>query len=85
MVQDESINSNVGLYVRTIQAFPEHFRGKKTANFVRATRWWAHRNEFCNEHENANLTMAFSCTRSHLGQRKRMRMKAAPGHEEKRS
>jgi hypothetical protein len=68
MVQDDSINGNAGLYVRTIQAFPEYFRGKKTANVVRATRWWARRNEFCNEDENANSTATFSCTRSHLGQ-----------------
>jgi hypothetical protein len=79
MVQDDSINGNPGLYVRTIQAFPEHFRGKKTANVVRATRWWARRNKFCNEDENANSTIAFSCTQSRLRQRKRMRMKAAPG------
>jgi hypothetical protein len=46
MVQDDSINDNAGLYVRTIQAFPEHFRGKKTANVVRAIRWWALWNEF---------------------------------------
>jgi hypothetical protein len=85
MVQDDSINGNAGLYVRTIQAFPVHFRGKKTANVVRATRWWARRNEFCNEDENANSTVAFSCTRSRLGQRKRMRMKAAPGRGAKRS
>jgi hypothetical protein len=85
MVQDDSINGNAGLYVRTIQAFPEYFRGKKTANVVRATRWWARRNEFCNEDENANSTATFSCTRSHLGQWKRMRMKAVPGRREKRS
>jgi hypothetical protein len=85
MVQDESINGNAGLYVHTIQAFPEHFRGKKTADVVRATHWWARRNEFCNKHENANLTMAFSCTRSRLGQRKRMHMKATPSRGAKRS
>jgi hypothetical protein len=85
MVQDDSINGNAGLYVRTIQAFPEHFRGKKTTNVVRATRWWARRNEFCNENENANSTAAFSCTRSRLGQQKRMRMKAALGRGAKRS
>jgi hypothetical protein len=39
MVQDDSINGNAGLYVRIIQAFPEHFRGKKIANIMRATRW----------------------------------------------
>jgi hypothetical protein len=38
MVQDDSIKSNAGLYVRTIQAFPEHFGGKKITNVVRATR-----------------------------------------------
>jgi hypothetical protein len=84
MVQDDSINGNAGLYVRTIQAFLEHFRGKKTANVVRATRWWARRNEFCNEDENANSTAVFSYTRSRLGQRKRMRMKAAPSRGAKR-
>jgi hypothetical protein len=85
MVQDDSINGNAGLYVRTIQTFPEHFKGKKTANVVRATRWWACRNKFCNEDENANSTTAFSCSRSRLGQRKRMLMKAAPGRGTKRS
>jgi hypothetical protein len=39
MVQDDSINGNVGLYVCTIQVFFEHFRGKKIATVVRATRW----------------------------------------------
>jgi hypothetical protein len=85
MVQDDSINSNAGLYIRTIQAFPKHFRGKKTANVVRATRWWARRNEFYNKDKNANSTTAFSCTRSRLGQRKRMHMKATPGRGAKRS
>jgi hypothetical protein len=85
MVQDDSTNGNAGLYVRTIQAFLEHFRGKKTANVVRATRWWARRNEFCNEDDNANSTAAFSCTRSCLGQRKRIRMKVVPGRGAKRS
>jgi hypothetical protein len=85
MVQDDSINGDAGLYVRTIQAFPEHFRGKRTANVVRATRWWARQNEFCNEDKNANSTTAFSCIRSRLGQWKRMRMKAAPGCGAKRS
>jgi hypothetical protein len=84
MVQDDSINGNAGLYVRTIQAFPEHFRGKKTANVMRVTRWWASQNEFCNEDENANSTAAFSCTQSCLGQQKRMRMKAGPGRGGKR-
>jgi hypothetical protein len=84
MVQDASINSNPGLYVRTIRAFPEYFRGKKIANFVRATRWWVLRNEFCNENENANSTAAFSCSRSRLRQQKQMLMKAAPGRGTKR-
>jgi hypothetical protein len=79
MVQDDSLNGNLGLYGRTIQAFHEHFRGKKTANIVRASRWWALRNEFCNEDENANSTAAFSCSRSRLGQHKRMLKKATPG------
>jgi hypothetical protein len=39
MVQDNSINGNARLYVYTIQSFPEHFKGKKIANVVRATRW----------------------------------------------
>jgi hypothetical protein len=85
MVQDASINDNLGLYVRTIRAFPEHFRDKKTTNVVRATHWWAFRNEFCNEDENANSTVAFSYSRSHLGQWKRMLMKVAPGRGRKRS
>jgi hypothetical protein len=85
MVQDESINNNAGLYVCTIQAFPEHFRGKKTANVVRATRWWARQNEFYNKHENTNLIAAFSYTRSRLGQRKRMHIKAVSGRGAKRS
>jgi hypothetical protein len=84
MVQDDSINSNAGLYIRTIQAFPKHFRGKKTASVVRATCWWVLRNEFCNEDENANSTTIFSCSQSLLGQRKRMLMKAAPGRGTKR-
>jgi hypothetical protein len=62
----------------------EHFRSKKIANVVRTTRWWALRNEFCNENENANSTAAFSCSRSRLGQRKRMLMKTALGHGTKR-
>jgi hypothetical protein len=81
MDQDDSFNGNPGFYGRTIQAFLEHFKGKKTAN----VRWWALRNEFCNEDENANSTVAFSCNQSHLGQRKQMLMKAAPSCGSKRS
>ena len=85
MVQDDSINGNVGLYIRTIQAFPEHFKGKKTANVVRATRWWPRRNEYYNKDENVNSTATFSCNRSRLGQQKRMRMKATPSRGAKYS
>ena len=83
MVQDDSTNSNADIYVRTIQAFFEHFKGKKTANVMRATRWWTCQNEFCNEDENANSTTAFSCSRSCLGQWKRMLMKATLGRRTK--
>jgi hypothetical protein len=79
MVQDDSLNNNPGLYGCTIQAFPTHFRGKMIANVVRANRWWALRNEFCNEEENANSTATFFCSRSRLGQWKRMLMKAVLG------
>jgi hypothetical protein len=68
MVQDDSINGNLGLYGRTIQAVLEHFKGKKTANVHRASRWRALRNEFYNEDENANSIATFSYSRSHLGQ-----------------
>ena len=43
MVQDETANGFPGLYVRTVSAFPEHFRTQRSANLVRASRWWAQR------------------------------------------
>ena len=85
MVQDELVHGLSGLYKRTIEAFPEHFRGQKTANVVRAAHWWKQRNGFCNEVEEDTTPMTFSCSRSRVGKQKRLRTKAASGRGNKRA
>jgi hypothetical protein len=64
MVQDESVHGQRGLYMRMIIAFPMHFRGQRSANLLRASRWWAQRDQFCNECEQKIKSSPISCSRA---------------------
>ena len=86
MVQDESIHGVPGvsgLYNRTIHAFPEHFRGQRSSNLMRASRWWALRHQYCNEEKEPHELPPISCSRSRSGRQKQLRTKAAPGRGHK--
>ena len=85
MVQDETINGQRGLYMRTINAYPMHFRGQRSANLMRASRWWAQRDKFCNEGEQEIISSPISCSRGRLGGLKQLHTKAASGRGHKRS
>ena len=85
MVQDESVHGHHGLCVRTITEFPEHFRGQRSANLVRASRWWAQRDKFCNEGEQEIESSPISCSRGRSGGLKQLRTKATSGRGHKRS
>ena len=85
MVQDESIHGHRGLCMRTITEFSEHFRGQRSANLVRASRWWAQRDKFCNEGEQEIESLPITCARGRLGRLKQLRIKAASGRGHKRS
>ena len=79
MVQDESVHDQRGLYMRTIITFPMHFRGQRSANFVHASRWWAQRNQFCNEGEQEIESSPISCSRGRSEGLKQLRTKVASG------
>lgn len=83
MVEDQAINGNRGLNGRTIRAFPEHFRGKRQANMVRASRWWALRDTLLPIDPVPALSLEI--TRSTQGARKRILSKAAAGRGPRRS
>ena len=85
MVQNELIHGLRGLYNCTIHAFPEHFRGQRSSNLMRASRWWTHRDRYCNEGEEPQELPPISCTRSRSGGQKQLCTKAAPGRGHKRS
>ena len=85
MVQDETIHSFPCLFQHTVSAFREHFRAHKSANMIRAKRWWAQLHFYCNEvDDNANLPL-ISCSCSRSGRQIQMRTKAAVGYGHKRS
>ena len=85
MVQDEVANGFLGLYVCTVSAFPEHFRAQRSANFVRASRWWAQHQQYCNEGEEHVISPPISCSKSRLRNQKQLRTKAVVGCGPKRS
>ena len=66
MVDDQELRGSRGLYSRTVQAFPEHFRAQHSTNLVRATRWWALRDTLLPTAK-ATEHIALSCGRSNLG------------------
>ena len=84
MVEDEAIHRMRGLYPRTIQAFPEHFRGQCNTNLIRAGRWWALRDTYFPPAE-APGHQALSCSRNNGNKRKRILNKAGAGRGPKRS
>lgn len=77
MLEDSVLHGVVGLSARTIQAFPSHFRGSRSASLIRAGRWWASRDRYFPENDNP-LAPPMSCTRSKLARRSRILVKAAP-------
>ena len=85
MIEDEALYNVQSLPVRTIRAFPEQFRGQKSANYMKATRWWKLRDQFFNDLGQQNINVTLSCNRSRLGQRKQLFTKAGVGHGQKRS
>ena len=85
MVQDEVANGFPRLYVRTVTAFPEHICAQRSANLVRASRWWAQRQQYCNEGEKNVISPPISSSRSRLENQKQLRTKAVVGRGSKRS
>ena len=85
MIEDEALHGAQGLYVCTIRAFPEQFHGQKSANYMKATRWWKLQDQFFNDLGQQNINVTLSCSRSRLGQRKRLFTKAGVGRGQKRS
>ena len=82
MVEDKTIHRMCGLYARTIQAFPAHFRDQKNTNLIRAGRWWAMWDRYflvaeILEHQ------ALSCSRSTLNKHRRVLNKAGAGRGSK--
>ena len=84
MVQDEIANGFRELYVRIVNAFPEHFCTQQSTNLVHASRWWAQRQQYCNEEEENIISPPISCNRSWLRKQKQLRTKAAVGCGHKR-
>ena len=84
MVEDEALHGISGLYRRTISAFPEQFRGQRSANTMKASRWWQQRADFANVGV-ASSSIVCSTSRSGSGKRKRILTKAKPGRGHKRS
>jgi hypothetical protein len=83
MVEDEVLHGFNRLYRRAIHAFPANFRGQKTANTMKATRWWQQREEFNNNI--ADRSIIFLANQSRLGKKKRILTKARPGRGSKHS
>ena len=84
MVEDETIHGMQGLYARTIQAFPAHFRGQRNTNLIRLGRWWAMQDMYFPALENPEH-QALSSSRSTLNKCKRVLNKAGAGRGPKRS
>ena len=75
----------LGLYICTVSAFPEHFRAQRSANLIRASRWWAQRQQYCNEGDENVISPPISYSRSRLGNQKQLRTKATVCRGPKRS
>ena len=76
MIEDETLHGVQGLPVCTIRVFPKQFRRQKSANYMKATRWWKLRDQFFNDLGQQNINVTLSCSRSGLGQCKRLFIKA---------
>ena len=85
MVQDEVVHEYPHLFQRTIVAFPEHFHVEKSANLVRAKRWWTQRHLYCTEVGEVHDAPPISCSCSRIGRHKQLQTKVAPGRGHKRS
>ena len=85
MVQKKIVNGFRGLYVPTVNAFPEHFHAQWSANLVCAFCWWVQHEQYCNEGEENIISSPISCSKSQLEKQKQLQTKAAIGHSPKRS
>ena len=82
MIEDEALRGREGLNARTIQQFPEHFRGHRSSNLVKANRWWQQRHDFMNDEGAIGST---SCSRGLVKKRMNLYPKARAGRGQKRS
>jgi hypothetical protein len=83
MVEDEVFHNFNDLYRRSINTFLANFRGQKTANTMKAARWWQQREEFTNNIADRSIT--FSANQNRLDKTKPILTKARPGRGTKRS
>ena len=72
MVQDEVVHGYPHLFQRTIVAFPEHFRAEKSANLIRAKRWWTQRHLYYTEVGEVHDAPPISCSHSRTGRQKQL-------------
>ena len=56
MIEDATLNIERRLMSRTIEAFPEYFRGNAKANHMKASQWWIEQENLLNLENNANST-----------------------------
>ena len=84
MIEDATLNTERRLMCRTIQAFPEYFRGNAKANHMKASRWWADQENLLNLGNNANST-PLHVTRGQVGKWCKTRLKARSGRGRKRA
>jgi hypothetical protein len=73
-----ALDGRKGLIPRTLEAFPEHFRGQYGANFLKASRWWANQDNLLNLVDNANPSPLYA-TCAHVGKLSKQKLKARSG------
>eukprot|EP00474_Spongospora_subterranea_P006157 CRZ06615.1 hypothetical protein [Spongospora subterranea] len=78
MVEDQQVNGQKGLYARTVRFFPSEFRGSVNANSMKASRWWASKEEILTL-EKENVTMS----QQQCGIRRVVRLKTKEGRGRK--
>jgi hypothetical protein len=78
MTISEALDGPEGLIPRTLHAFPEHFRGQFSANFMKASRWWRDQDNLLNLVDNANPSPLYT-TRAHVGKLSKHRVKTRSG------
>jgi N12 class adenine-specific DNA methylase len=61
-----ALDGRKGLIPRTLEAFPEHFRGQYGANFLKASRWWANQDNLLNLVDNANPSPCWQVVKAEI-------------------